>query len=91
MDITTLADLLPWGGVGLSGIVTIVIVLILTGRLVPRRVHDDRVADWKAAYEAAEKRAETRDAQHTELMEMSRTTVQILQALRDRAEAGGGR
>jgi hypothetical protein len=87
--VAELTELLPWSGLGLSGIVSLVVLLVLTGRLVPRSVMDDRVADWKAAAEASERRAAERDEQQRELLEMGRTTVQILEALRDSAGAGG--
>lgn len=83
-------DVLPeWaptgGAVGLLGAV---VVMILLGRLVPIRTHTAIVADkdvqietWKAAHAAEVERADRLAKQNSELTELSRTAVAVMQAI----------
>lgn len=73
----------------------IVILSIVLGRLIPVRTaereladRDAQIASWKAAYEAERQRGEVQAEHLGELMELSRTTVAIVQAL-PRAMTGG--
>ncbi|MEU3826438.1 hypothetical protein AB0F36_14135 [Streptomyces sp. NPDC029080] len=69
---------------GLGALLTLVVLLILTGRLVPRRTHEDVLADrdnWRQAYLQSEA-ARQLEHEHTgELLEMARLGGHILAAL----------
>lgn len=63
------------GNLSGGGIATLVIWLILTGRLVPRRQHEEAVAahkqrgdDWHAAWDAEVARGDVRDRQLGEVL-----------------------
>jgi len=69
---------------GLGALLTLVILLILTGRLVPRRTHEDTLADrdnWRSAYLESEKARKVEHEQTGELLEMARLGGHILTAL----------
>jgi hypothetical protein len=69
---------------GLGALLTLVILLILTGRLVPRRTHEDTLADrdnWRQAYLESEKARKVEHEQTGELLEMARLGGHILTAL----------
>jgi hypothetical protein len=70
--------------VGLGALLTLVILLILTGRLIPRRTHEDVLADrdnWRQAYLESEKARTAEHQQTGELLEMARLGGHILTAL----------
>lgn len=70
--------------VGLGALLTLVILLILTGRLIPRRTHEDVLADrdnWRQAYLESEKARTVEHQQTGELLEMARLGGHILTAL----------
>ncbi|OLT28102.1 hypothetical protein BJF83_00980 [Nocardiopsis sp. CNR-923] len=90
MDIAALADLIPWADLGLAGLVSLGVYLILTGRLVPRstvedllQARDERLADYITANDDLKESGRLKDEQISELLEHSRTSVHVLQALRD--------
>lgn len=71
-----LADVVPWvtqgGAVGLLGIG---LMFVFTGRLIPRRVHEQAMAaerargdDWRDAYRLIEARSEIQDRQLGEIL-----------------------
>jgi len=80
---------------GAVGVLAIVFGLILTGRLVPRRVvsdirsdRDERIAEmreevitWRSAYEKSEAAREVSSNQVGELLELAKTTDQFIRAL----------
>lgn len=69
---------------GLGALLTLVILLILTGRLVPRRTHEDAIKDrdnWRHAYLESEKARKVEHEQTGELLEMARLGGHILTAL----------
>lgn len=79
---------LPLEPIGATGIVSLVVLLILRGTLIPRRVHLDRMADKDAQIEyyhtALEREAERNDAlsgQLDALMEVARTADHVLSSL----------
>lgn len=77
-------DGLPIGQVSAGAVLVLVVLMILTGRLVPRRNLDDVAHDrdqWRAAYLLAEQARVAQEQQVSELVEASRTTVSLLQAL----------
>jgi len=70
--------------VGAGGLVVIIVLLILTGRLVPRQTLRDTQADrdyWRQAWQTSEESRRAQDAQFSELLELAHTTEQILRSL----------
>ena len=71
-----------WAGPGsVFGMLAGAVWMVLTGRLVSRRVHEQALAaattraeDWKAAHLAEVKRGEMRDAQMAEVLAFVRRT-----------------
>jgi hypothetical protein len=88
------------GNIGFASLVTLAIVLIMTGRLVPRSnvdslradwndrldAKEQQVQDWRSAYQKALDAQAVRDAQLGELLEHSRTTAYFIQALATQAK-----
>lgn len=86
---------LPEFQVSAGVLIALVVVLILTGRLVPRRqledLRDDRdarvsaaekqAAIWQSAYEAAVLSRRTSDTHVTQLMETAMITQDVLKAI----------
>lgn len=72
------------GQYGAPSLIGIAVMLVLTGRLVPRRILQDTQRDrdqWREAYMASES-ARHLEAEHTgQLLEAARTSVAVLQAL----------
>lgn len=87
---------------GATGLLTLVVLLVLWGRLVPRSVLEDLIKDkdaqidvWKAAYERSEKARDIQRQQLSDLLEMARTTTHVIQAIPQAAasvnsQGGGG-
>jgi len=74
----------------------ITVLMLLLGLLIPRFVYKEKkeeAASWKAAYEAERAARVLSDKQTTELLELSRTTHDILVALlgvsEDESKSGG--
>ncbi len=73
---------------GATGLLAVVVVLILTGRLVPKTALEDlrtdkdkQIETWRGAYEKA---LEVQDAQREHiaaLLDATRTTTRVIQAL----------
>jgi hypothetical protein len=91
---------MPLSDIGFAGIVTLAIVLILRGQLVPKSTVDEMRKDrdaiiaskseeadnWREAYKVSEEaRAVSTDADR-ELLELGRTTVHLLQSIHERAQ-----
>lgn len=86
---------LPIGSLGASGVVLLVVLLIIKGKLAPRSVIDDLRADrdsrileltterddWKAAYQNSEESRRVLIEQNAELVELARTGTAVLQNL----------
>ncbi len=92
MDIADLARLVS---PGLGGLVTLGILLIATGRLVPKSIVDkllkqehQRAEDFKAAYEVTGARGDKLLEQQDKLLTYAVTADATLQALRAAAERG---
>jgi hypothetical protein len=78
---------------GLGALLTLVILLILTGRLVPRRTHEDALADrnnWRNAFLESEKARKVEHEHVEELLEMAKLGEHILTALPRPGRAGEG-
>lgn len=69
---------------GAVALLTLVVLFILTGRLIPRRTHEDVLADrerWRQAYLQSEAARQLEHEQTGELLEMARLGGHILTAL----------
>lgn len=72
------------GGVGLGALLTLVVLLILTGRLIPRRTHEDALRErdtWRQAFLESEAARKVEHEQVEELLEMAKLGGHILAAL----------
>ena len=86
---------LPEFQISAGVLLSLVVVLVLTGRLVPRRQMEDlredrdarlaaadrQVETWKAAYEAAVQSRKTAEEHVTQLMEAARAAQDLIRAL----------
>lgn len=75
--------------VGATGLVAIVVVLILLGRLVPRRHLEDvreDAAHWRRAAELTEQARAEEAAQTRRLLEASDMHTRLLESIRDAAQ-----
>lgn len=86
----TFGDLaaLPWQGIGLGGLVTMAVLFLFTGRLVPKSVYDKMEASkdreierWMQVAHRAEDLADRQSIQISELIEGGRTTTRVVDAL----------
>jgi hypothetical protein len=69
---------------GAAALLALVILLILTGRLIPRRTHEDVIADrnnWRSAFLESEAARKVEHEQVEELLEMAKLGGHILAAL----------
>lgn len=75
---------IPVIGLSAPALVAITVVMLLTGLIVPRRTLMDVIRernDWKKAYEAEREARQTSDAQTGELLEVAKTTRNIITAM----------
>lgn len=88
----SLTDLIPVleHPISVVSLVVLLGLMVITGRLVSRKVHEDRVQDWKDLAQHWQRIAETQqeaNEQNTvaikELLEHARTTSQVLKSLQD--------
>lgn len=92
-----LTGLAPFLQVGAGGLLTIGILMILTGRLVPAGTvdkllsgRDERISELKATVDSERDRNCRQAQQITSLLESGRTTVHVLEEIRKVAEHGPG-
>lgn len=67
-----------------SSLLGIAVLMILSGRLVPRRVYQDKADDckqWQLAFELQRERADKSDAQTELLLEQGKTTHALITAV----------
>lgn len=79
------------GDAGSVGLLVVVVLLILTGRLVPRRTHEDVLADrerWRQAYLESEKARSVEHEQNGQLLKMAELGGHILTALPRPGQSG---
>ncbi len=72
-----------------AGLLLLVVLMVLTGRLVPRATYLEKVKErdqWKAAYEVERAARFAADSQTRELLELARTGTKVLQAVHDNSE-----
>jgi len=77
-------DGVPLVGLSAPALLSIVVILLLTGRLVPRTTLLDKAKEsdrWREAYEKEREARGASDSQTRELLEVSKTTHHIVQAL----------
>lgn len=74
--------------IGATGLLAVVVLMVLTGRLVPRasleelRADKDKQIDtWRTAYERALEVQDVQQGHIRELMEANRTTTNVIQAV----------
>lgn len=84
MDYTAL--LTP--SIGATGLLAVVVILVLTGRLVPKSTVEDLRADkdkqieiWRTAYETSMSAQEVQREHISALLEAAETTTHVIQAL----------
>lgn len=73
---------------GSAGLLAVVVVMVLTGRLVPRSVLEDLRSDkdaqidtWKTAYEKAMTGQDVQREHVSALLDANRTTTHVIQSL----------
>lgn len=72
-----------------AGLLLITVLMILTGRLVPRYVHQNVLQErdqWKAAYEAERAARALSDSQTRELLEVAKASEKFLAAVVETSE-----
>lgn len=87
----------PVGSIGATGILGIVVLLVLMGKLVPRRSMEDAIKDrddWRAAHGVSEEARIELQQQVGELLQLSRLTTTFIQTIplgvmKSREEGGG--
>lgn len=78
-----------------SALLGLTVLLLLTGRIVPRSTLRDRIDEserWRSAYEAEREARSLSDAHTVELLEVAKTTQAIILAIAKASEtirAGG--
>lgn len=94
-DIISLLSNLPFGGIGFGGLVTLAIVLIFRGDIVPRSTMEAARSTWEAmlieknnenkmlkeAYRMSEEARQIGSETDKELLELGRTTVHLLESI----------
>ncbi|MGW4810566.1 hypothetical protein ACWEPB_02825 [Kitasatospora cineracea] len=69
---------------GAVGLVALIVLMVLRGLLVPRRLYEDMREErdrWRAAHEVSEEARHEAQDQAGELLELSRTAIPLLRAL----------
>lgn len=72
-----------------AGLLLITVLMILTGRLVPRATYLEKVKEaeqWRAAYELERTAHSASDAQTRELLELAKTGTKVLEAVHTNSE-----
>jgi len=74
-----LADVGPWG------LVTLFVLLVLFGRLIPRWTHDQRMGDKDERIRHLESMVDKRDEQFEKLLTNGELVIKLLEDLRSEA------
>jgi hypothetical protein len=72
-----------------AGLLLIVVLMVITGRLVPRYVYQQKADEadrWRAAYEVERTARATSEAQTRELLEMAKTSEKFFSAVFESSE-----
>lgn len=92
MPIEPALGAIPWGNLGAGGLVVLAVLMLLSGRIVPRSVYQDMVAQrdkWEAAWRDSQQALATKDAQLDANTEALRTMEQALNAVMSLRNRGG--
>ncbi len=91
---TALSDLAS-PATGATGTLVLVVLMILRGLLIPRKIHEERVSDkdkqidlWRTAWEKSEEAARIQRDQLSMYLELARTTTAVMQAIPSANEQG---
>lgn len=91
---TAMVDDIPLGaltdGIGVVAVVLFIGVLVMAGRLIPRRTYDDALHDrdmWRAKSMIQDQQIAEKDTQLRHLAEVGRTVEQIMGAITRADEA----
>jgi cysteinyl-tRNA synthetase len=101
MDFSALLTGFPGDQIALGALVTIMVLSILRGWVVPRSVLVDRIGDkdaqiaalvkerddWKTAYDGADKSRQELVKQNTDLIDAGQATTRLLETMRAKQEA----
>lgn len=75
---------------GFGGVVLLMVLMVLWGKLVPRASYEDRIRDkdqqietWREAYLKSEEARDVMRGQITELLQMARTTTHVMNAVQE--------
>jgi hypothetical protein len=77
-------DGVPITGLTAPALLGIAVMMLLLGRLVPRSTYDEKAKEaerWRLAYEAEREARATSDAQTVELLELAKTTHNVIVAM----------
>lgn len=80
---------IPFSVLSASGLLSLTVLLLLMGRIVPRSTLRDKMEDarrWQAAYETERTAGGISTAQVQELLEAARTTHAIIVAMAEASE-----
>lgn len=72
-----------------AGLLLVTVLMVLTGRLIPRRTYLDKVKEaerWQSAYEVERTSRQALQAQTSELLEVAKTSAAFLEAVHANSE-----
>lgn len=72
-----------------AGLLLIAVLMVLTGRLVPRATYQEMVKErdqWRSAYEVERAAHAASDSQTRELLELAKTGTKVLEAVHTTSE-----
>ena len=73
----------------LAGLVTLVVLLVLFGALIPRWTHNQRIKDKNAEIALLQKVVDKRDEQHDKLVDKVGLVIQMLEDIKAERYRGG--
>lgn len=79
---------IPWSQLGWGAIVVLVVMLIIRGDLVPRKVHDEQIKQLSGDRDAWRSIAETQRETIDNYLEVGRTSAHVIGSI-PHATAGG--
>ncbi len=78
------------GDVGLSGLVTLGVLLVFFGGLIPRWVHNERMKDKNELIHTLQKSLDKRDEQVDKLTDQMELNIKLLEDLKELSKSGLG-
>lgn len=72
-----------------SALLLLAVLMVFTGRLIPKSTHDQTIKErdqWHEAYELQRTARDAADAQVRELMELAKTGTKVLEAVHQNSE-----